>query len=79
MVSERFVAELLLILLWLYVILAWAWPFTHLLRGRLAPPPTFARRQRSGTSTPFPGLTVKPPCAACKGVCSGYGIMPCWA
>ena len=65
MVSESVVAELLLILLWLYVLLAWMWPCTRLLRGRLpplsAPPPA----PRAVVPPSFPGLTVKPPCAAC--------------
>lgn len=63
--SERCVPELLGILLWLSVILAWAWPCLRLRRGPLAPPPPPLRRQRSGTPTSFPGLTVKPSCVAC--------------
>ncbi len=54
--SERCVPELLCILLWLSVILAWAWPCLRLRRGRLAPPPTPPRRQPSDAFTSFPGL-----------------------
>ena len=66
MVVEGLGDELLLVgLLGLYVLLAWIWPCTRLLRSRLSPPPTPARRQRAATPSPFPGLTAKPPCAAC--------------
>jgi IS1 family transposase len=64
--SERFCPELLFILLWLSVILAWAWPCARLLWGRLVPLPPPPRRRRTGNPTPFPGLTAKPPCAACE-------------
>ena len=39
MVSEGVCDEFLLcVLLWLYVILAWAWPLARVLLGRLLPP-----------------------------------------
>ena len=62
--SERFFPELPCILLWLYVILAWAWPCARLLCGRLAPLPPPPRRRSTGDPTPFPCLTVTSPCAA---------------
>jgi hypothetical protein len=67
MVSEVFLYELLRAgLLWLYVMLAWAWPFARVLPALRSPPPTPPRRQRSGDPKPFPGLLHKPPCAACE-------------
>jgi IS1 family transposase len=66
--SERCCPELLCILLWLCIILAWAWSYARLLCGRLVPLPTPPRRRRPGDLTPFPGLTVKPSCAACAEV-----------
>jgi IS1 family transposase/transposase-like protein len=63
MVSDGLFYELLLLgLLWLYVMLAWAWPLARVIPG-LTPP---APRQRSGDPKPFPGLIHKPPCAACE-------------
>lgn len=76
MLSERGFPELLLILLWLDVILVWAWPCTRLLRGRLAPPRTAPPRQRSGAPTPFPGLTAKPHCAACAEAPQASAALP---
>ena len=66
MVSDGFFDELLLGLLWLYVMLAWAWPLARLLPGLTPPTPAPPPRQRSGDPKPFPGLTHKPPCAACE-------------
>ena len=53
-------------LLWLYVMLAWAWPLARLLPGLMPPPPLPPPRQRSGGLKPFPGLTSTPHCAACE-------------
>ena len=67
MVADGFFYEFLLLgLLWLYVMLLWAWPLAHVLPG--LPPPTRATppRKRSDAPQPFPGLTYKPHCAACE-------------
>ena len=67
MVSDGFFYELLLLgLLWLYVMLAWAWPLARLLPGLMPPTPTPPSRQRSSDPTPFPGLIHKPHCAVCE-------------
>jgi IS1 family transposase len=68
--SDGFFYELLLLgLLWLYIMLLWAWPVARLIPGLRPPTPTPPpRRKRSGDRTPFPGLTSKPHCAACEQV-----------
>lgn len=67
MVSDGLFYELLLLgLLWLYVMLAWAWPLARVIPGLTPPPLASAPRPRSGDPKPFPGLIHKPPCAACE-------------
>jgi IS1 family transposase len=53
-------------LLWLYVLLVWAWPVVRILPGLLPPTPTPPPRKRSDAPQPLPGLTHKPPCTACE-------------
>jgi hypothetical protein len=59
-----FDAFLLWGLLWLYVLLTWAWSRARLLPGLPPPTPISPPRQRSGDPKPFPGLTSKPHWAA---------------
>jgi IS1 family transposase len=67
MVSDLFFSQLVLVgLLWLCVMLHYAWPSDRSAGDQrpskpLPPPP-----KRSSDLKPFPGLTRKPPCAACE-------------
>src|SRR3989449_414952 len=65
MVSHLFFYQLTLIaLVWLCVMLQWAWPSdSAACPTPLAPPPPRPKRQRE--PTPFAGLTTKPHCDAC--------------
>src|SRR5215831_306321 len=66
MVSPLFFYQLTLIaLVWLCVMLQWAWPSDSAAAcpSPLAPTPPRLKRKRA--PTPFAGLTTKPPCDAC--------------
>src|SRR5262245_29492080 len=65
MVSHLFFYQLALIaLVWLCLMLQWAWPSAPTLSPTTPePPPSQLRRKRA--PTPFAGLTTKPPCDAC--------------
>src|SRR5215472_8828562 len=66
MVSHLFFYQLTLIaLVWLCVMLHWAWPSDSAAAcpSPLAPTPPRLKRKRA--PTPFAGLTTKPPCDAC--------------
>src|SRR5216683_3044444 len=66
MVSHLFFYQLVLVgLVWLCVMLHWAWPSDRL-AGDQKPSQPLPPRKRSRDSKPFPGLTCKPPCAACE-------------
>ena len=58
-------AYVLVGLLWLYVMLLWAWPLARVLPGLRPSTPRLPPRQRSGALKSFPGLIHKPHCAAC--------------
>jgi IS1 family transposase len=61
MVSARFFSQLVLItLVWLCVMLQWAWPSDPAAAG-----PTPPRRKRRREPKPFAGLTRTPPCDSC--------------
>lgn len=66
MIPSLFYYQLLVLgLLWLCVMLCWAWPSP---RGPQAPRPAMpitSRRHRFKEPPPFAGLTHKPPCALC--------------
>src|SRR6266478_5545453 len=67
MVSHLFFYQLMFLgLLWLCIMLHYAWPNEcpggDQRPSKPLPPP----RQRSSDPKPFPGLTRKPPCAACE-------------
>jgi IS1 family transposase len=66
MVSALFFYQLALIaLVWLCLMLQWAWPSAPALSPTtLEPPPPRLKRKRA--PTPFAGLTIKPPCDACE-------------
>lgn len=66
MVPTLFFYELVLIaLVWLFLMLHYAWPNTRTQR-QSAPTPLKSRRQHSREPKPFAGLTQKPPCALCE-------------
>ena len=67
MVSHLFFYQLVLIaLIWLWVMLQWAWPSDPAAAcpTTLEPPPPLPKRHRA--PTPFAGLTTKPPGDACE-------------
>jgi IS1 family transposase len=67
MVSHLFFYQLVLIaLVWLCVMLQWAWPSDPAAAcpPPAEPPPLLPKRQRE--PKPFAGLTTKPPCDACE-------------
>src|SRR6266446_9448436 len=68
MVSALFFSQLgLIALVWLCVMLQWAWPSdTALCPPPLEPPPPLPKRHRE--PQPFAGLTTKPHCDACAHV-----------
>src|SRR5215470_9140755 len=67
MVSDLFFYQLALIaLLWLYLMLHWAWPSDRPPAHPTPPHPTPPRRTRSREPKPFAGLTRKPHCDACE-------------
>jgi len=67
MVSHLFFYQLVLIaLVWLCVMLQWAWPSDPAAVGPTTREPTPPLPKRSRTPTPFAGLTTKPPCDACE-------------
>src|SRR2546429_671638 len=66
MVSHLFFYQLVLIaLVWLCVMLQWAWPSDPAAAGPTTREPTPPLPKRSRTPTPFAGLTTKPHCDAC--------------
>ena len=66
MVSHLFFYQLVLLgLLWLCVMLHYAWPNEYA-GGDQRPSQPLPPRMRSSAPKPFPGLTRKPPCAACE-------------
>jgi hypothetical protein len=66
MVSHPFFYQLaLLALVWLCVMLLYAWPSDRV-RGPTPAAPIAPRRKRSTEPTPCAGLTTKPYCALCE-------------
>src|SRR5262245_43850141 len=67
MVSPLFFYQLTLIaLVWLCVMLHWAWLSDATTAGPTPPPPTPPRRKHLREPKPFAGLTRKPHCDACE-------------
>src|ERR1043166_10226831 len=73
MVSHLFFSQLTLIaLVWLCVMLHWAWP-SDAAAACLSPlDPTPPRLKGQCAPTPFAGLTTKPPCDACAHASAPY-------
>jgi hypothetical protein len=66
MVSTLFFSQLVLVaLVWLCVMLQWAWP-SALATGPPPPAPLPPVPKRKRERQPFAGLTPKPPCDACE-------------
>ena len=66
MMPDPLFYQLLLVgLVWLCLMLHVVWPSDRTTAGRTTPRPAKAPRKRSHDLKPFPGLTRKPPCAAC--------------
>jgi IS1 family transposase len=67
MVSHLFFYQLVLLgLLWLCVMLHYAWPNEYAGGDQRPSKPLPPPRKRSSDPQPFPGLTRTPPCAACE-------------
>src|SRR6266446_1237584 len=67
MVSHLFFYQLgLIALVWLCVMLHWAWPSDPAAVCPTTPEPPGPRPKRKREPTPFAGLTQKPPCDACE-------------
>jgi transposase-like protein len=67
MVSDLFFYQLVLVgLLWLCVMLHYAWPSNRPAGDQRPSKPLPPLRTRSSDSQPFPGLTRTPSCAACE-------------
>src|SRR5467141_2055669 len=59
--------QLLLVgLVWLCLMLHVVWPSDRATAGSTTPRPATAPPKRSSDLKPFPGLTRRPPCAACE-------------
>jgi len=75
MVSRLFFYQLMFLgLLWLCVMLHYAWP-NECAGGDQRPSKSLPSRKRSSDPKPFPGLTRKPPCAACEQA-HEHGLQP---
>ena len=67
MVSHLFFYQLMFLgLLWLCVMLHYAWPNECTVGDQMPSQPLPPPRKRSRDPQPFPGLTRTPPCAACE-------------
>jgi hypothetical protein len=67
MVSHLFFYQLVLVaLVWLCLMLQWAWPSDHAAVCPPAPEPTPPRPKRRREPAPCVGFTHKPHCAACE-------------
>lgn len=67
MMPDLLFYQLLLVgLVWLCLMLHVVWPSDRATAGSTTPRPTKAPPKRSSDLKPFPGLTHKPPCAACE-------------
>src|SRR6516225_9556785 len=77
MVSHLFFSQLVLIaLVWLCVMLQWAWPSDSAAVCPTAPEPTPPVPKRHRERTPFAGLTKKPHCEACAHASAPYSEAP---
>src|SRR6266403_6222182 len=76
MMPDPLFYQLLLVgLVWLCLMLHVVWPSDRATAGSTTPRPATAPPKRSSDLKPFPGLTRKPPCAACEQA-HAYGPQP---
>src|SRR5499427_4991179 len=69
MVPTLFFYQLVLVaLVWLFLMLQWAWPSDRVTEPSTLPSLTLPRRKRRCEPKPFAGLTRKPHCDACEPV-----------
>jgi len=67
MIPQQFFYQLAVLgLLWLFVMLHYAWPSRCMASPHKPAKPIMPLRKRSSDPKPFPGLTRTPPCAACE-------------
>src|SRR5881398_720280 len=67
MIPQQFFYQLVVLgLLWLFVMLHYAWPSRCVASPHKPSKPLPPPRKRSSDPKPFPGLTRTPPCAACE-------------
>src|SRR5262245_19707735 len=78
MVSPLFFYQLTLIaLVWLYVMLQWAWLSDATAASPTPPSPTPPRHKRRCEAKPFAGHTTKPHCDACEHTSDQRSEAPC--
>ena len=78
MVSHLFFYQLVLVaLVWLCVMLQWAWPSDPAAVCPTTPEPPGPRPKRHRAPTPFAGLTTKPHCDACEHASDLRSEAPC--
>jgi IS1 family transposase len=67
MIPQQFFYQLVVLgLLWLFVMLHYAWPSRCMASPHKPAKPIMPPPKRSSDPKPFPGLTRKPPCASCE-------------
>src|SRR4029434_10947632 len=77
MLSHLFFYQLMVLgLLWLCVMLHYAWPNACTGGDQRPSQPLPPPRKRSRDPQPFPGLTRKPPCAACEQAAQAPATLP---
>jgi IS1 family transposase len=77
MVSDLIFYELVLLgLLWLWVMLHWAWPSDGPTGEQRPSTPAPPARKRSRVPQPFPGLLSKPHCVACEQPAQAPAVPP---
>jgi IS1 family transposase len=76
MIPQQLFYQLVVLgLLWLFVMLYYAWPSRCMASPHQPAKPIMPLRKRSSDPKPFPGLTRKPPCAACEQA-HAYALQP---
>src|SRR5712691_5083985 len=77
MIPQQFFYQLVVLgLLWLFVMLHYAWPSRGMASPHKPAKPIMPLHKRSSDSKPFPGLTRKPHCATCEQATQGPAALP---
>jgi hypothetical protein len=77
MVPALFFYQLVLVaLVWLFLMLQWAWSSDRVMEQSTPSQPAPPRRTRSREPKPFAGLTTKPLCDACEHASAPYPHAP---